>query len=144
MGRVLQVACAMGVYVRFSWFLLAPTLAGLVTCTGARAAAPPCTTSNCNVVTVSIPQPPPAPPKVWAGITRAEAVSEFKTVMHVPFSFFKLIRAVHAQCTLRLSGVQTHSRAWKLTVHGKGVDLYIVDSHGTFYGVESHYPGCHP
>jgi hypothetical protein len=138
----------MGVSVRFSLCLLASTLAGLTVCMGAGAATPPCTTSNCNVVTVSIPQPPPAPPKVWAGITRAQAVSEFKTAMHVPPLLFKLIRAVHAQCTIRVGGTQAHGRAWKLTVHGKGVGLYIVDSHGTFYGIEDpgggRYPGCLP
>lgn len=79
-------------------------------------------------------------------MTRSEAVTDFKTVMHVPFPFFKLIRAVHAQCAVRLSGVRLHARAWRLTVHGKGIGLYIVDSHGTFYGIPSgvHYPGCHP
>lgn len=129
--------------------LLAPAVAGLAVCESvwaAPSAAPPCT-ANCNTVTVQIPPPPaPSTPKTWAGYTRSEAISEYKTLFLLPKYPPIPIKAVHAMCRT--------FRAWKIKIKAPKDNppgLYIVDERkGTpagFVGYEfwgPSYPGCNP
>jgi hypothetical protein len=122
--------------------LLVSVVMGLAVCQGARAASsalPPCTGASCPPVTVSIPPPPPPPPshpKVWAGFTRGEAISEYETLLYYPIDI--PVKAVHALC-------HTY-RAWKVW-SPKHPGLYIIDerSKGYFAGyVGDRSLGCSP
>jgi len=125
--------------------LLVSAVAGLAVGQSARAApgaVPPCTTANCTPVTVSIP-PPPAPspsrPKVWAGLTRGEALTEFKKLIGVPSGFrLRGVKTVHALCDT--------FRAWKVWVPKHTDPWYIVDEGKKGFWVTEFAPalGCHP
>jgi hypothetical protein len=135
----------MGVRAWLLPLLLVPAVAGLAVSESVRAAPgalPPCTTANCTPVTVSIPPPPPpspSRPKVWAGITRGAAITEFKKLIGV-LSGFHLpgLRAVHALCET--------FRAWKVWVPKRTARWYIVDERTKGYWATEFAPalGCHP
>jgi hypothetical protein len=85
------------------------------------------------------PPPPPSPsrPKVWAGITRSEAITEYHQLLFIPTGIHLIrLKTAHAQCKT--------FRAWK--IWAKGLPLvYIIDEKKKGYwwskwgGV-----GCHP
>ena len=123
--------------------LLVPAFTGLAVCQSvwaAPGAAPPCTTANCTPVKVSLSPPPPSSPsrpKVWAGVTRGEAIAEFKALIGAPSdAHLPLLKTVHAQCKT--------FRAWK--VSDANTLLYIVDEKKKGYWVTGYAPalGCHP
>jgi hypothetical protein len=93
-------------------------------------------------VTVSIP-PLPFRPRAWAGITRGEAISEYKKLILHPGFHLPGLRAVHALCDT--------FRAWKVWVPRHTPGWYNVDERkgrlAEFVGIEfigASYPGCSP
>ena len=125
--------------------LFVSAVTGLAVCQSvwaAPGAAPPCTTATCPPVKVALPPPPPPSPtrpKVWAGLTRSEAIMEFKVLSGRPPDFHVPgIKTAHAQC-------QTF-RAWKVWVVPSGYRWYIIDEKKNGYWVTPYAPaaGCHP
>ena len=125
--------------------LLVPAVTGLAVSQSARAApsaAPPCTTATCPPVQVTLPPPPaPAPPKAWAGITRREAITEFKRVNgFIADAPLQGLKTVRAHCDT--------FEAWKVSATRLVYHrvLYIIDEKKKGYWETYYAPaaGCHP